>query len=259
MTIKRLITALLSNLLIIMIVTAIFGIVGGYVNYNVIHEKYTAYSTFYVLEKKSENVDENDSTSYSDLRTSQMLVDDYNVLATSRKVKEKVASNIGVKTLAPYKITISSNENTRVMKLTVTGEEKELTAKIANEMVEVFKETVIEIMNVENVNVVDYAQVPTKPSSPAKLKNTILSIAAGFVVSCGVVLMIELLANTIKSAEEIEELFELPVLAQVGGLKGTSNDEFEASEKVDDGEKLKEEKTKKKKKRGNSAGKKKTK
>lgn len=253
MTIKRLVTALLSNLLIIMIVTAVFGIVGGYINYNVIHEKYTAYSTFYVLEKKTDNVDENDSTSYSDLRTSQMLVDDYNVLATSRRVKEKVASNIGVKTLASYKITISSNENTRVMKLTVTGEEKELTAKIANEMVEVFKETVIEIMNVENVNVVDYAQTPTKPSSPAKLKNTILSTSAGFVVSCGVVLLIELLDNTIKSAEEIEELFELPVLAQVGRLKGTSNDELEAEEDSSPDDEKKDAKSKKRKKKGDSS------
>ena len=234
MTIKRLITALLSNLIIIIVVTLIFGIVGGYINYSVIHPKYTAYSTFYVLDTKTNQTGEDSATTYSDLRISDLLVADYNVLATSKRVKDQVAANIGINSLAGYKVSVSSTQDTRVIKMTVVGEDREMTAKIANEMVSVFKDTVIEIMKVENVNVVDYAEVPRTPSSPAKLKNTIFCLMAGFVLSSGVVILIELLDNTVKSAEEAEELFELPVLAHIGRLRGTSggrySDKYESPE-----------------------------
>lgn len=228
MTIKKLLTALLSNLIIIIVVTLIFGIVGGYINYYVIHPKYTAYSTFYVLDTKSQQKEEDSSTTYSDLRISDLLVADYNVLATSKRVKDKVASNIGIPSLAGYKINISSSDNTRVMRMAVVGEDREMTARIANEMVSVFKETVIDIMNVENVNVVDYAEVPRTASSPAKLKNTIFCLAVGFAISSGVVILFELLDNTVKSPEEVEELFELPILANIGRLRGTSGGRYDS-------------------------------
>ena len=228
MTTKRLITALLSKIPIIIIVTIISGVAGGYINYNIVPEKYTSYSTFYVLEKTNPEEEGKDSTSYTDLRLSELLVADYNELATSKRVKNKVASNLGFSSLSGYKISVSSKENTRVMKLTVIGEDRETATQIANEMVKVFSETVIDIMSVENVNIVDYAEVPKSPSSPAKSKNTILCTAAGAVITCGVVLLIELLNNTIKRVEEIEETLNLPVLAQIGRFRGaieTKDDE----------------------------------
>lgn len=239
MTIKKLITALLSNVIIIVVVTLIFGIVGGYINYSVIHPKYTAYSTFYVLDTKSQQTDEDSSKTYSDFRISDLLVADYNVLATSKRVKDKVAANIGISSLAGYTVSISSSDDTRVMRMTVVGEDREMTARIANEMVSVFKETVIEIMNVENVNVVDYAEVPKTPSSPAKMKNTIFCLVAGFAASSGVVILLELLDNTVKSPEEVEELFELPILANIGRLRGTSGGRYDSydSYKEDDSKK----------------------
>ncbi|MBQ7580915.1 MAG: hypothetical protein IJU39_06380 [Clostridia bacterium] len=228
MTIKKLISAVLSNLIIIVVVSLVFGIIGGYINYSVIHPKYTAYSTFYVLDTKNQQTEGDSSTTYSDLRISDLLVADYNVLATSKRVKDKVAANIGINSLAGYKVSISSSDDTRVMKMTVIGEDREMTARIANEMVSVFKETVIDIMNVENVNVVDYAEVPKNPSSPAKLKNTIFCLAVGFAVSTGVVILLELLDNTVKSPEEVEELFELPILANIGRLRGTSGGKYDS-------------------------------
>ena len=227
MTIKRLITALLSKIPIILIITIVFGVAGGYINYNVIPEKYTSYSTFYVLEKTKTDEDETNQTSYTDLRLSELLVADYNELATSKRVKNKVASNLGRSSLSGYKISVSSKENTRVMKLTVVGEDPEVATQIANEMVKVFSETVIDIMSVENVNVVDYAEVPSSPSSPAKMKNTIVSIAAGVIISCGVILLVELLNNTIKRVEEIEETLNLPVLAQIGRFRGALETEYD--------------------------------
>lgn len=230
MTIKRLVFAILNKLPIILAIAIACGIIGGYVNYRVLPEKYTAKATFYV---GNSGATENTLT---DIRISDLLVADYNKLAVSKRVKNKVAENIGLDSLNGYSITVSSSDDTRVMELKVTCENPELAAKVANEMVFVFSDTVQEIMDVENVNLVDEAIVPKSPSSPAKLKNTLICIVLGGLVSSGVVVLIEMLDNTIRTAEDIEENFGLPILAQVGrmsDISGDSSDDNEDDKKHD--------------------------
>ena len=246
MTVKRLMYAVFAKLPIILLATIIFGAVGGYVNYVVIHEKYTATSTFYVLSKTSEDGSQSQGTGadYTDVRLSDLLVADYNELVKSRRVKEQVAANVGIENLKGYTIKVETGEETRVIKLSVTCEKPEMAARVADEMVSVFSETVEEILNVENVNVVDKAQIPTSPSSPAKFRNTLFSAVAGAAVAAGLIVVVELLDNTIRTADEIEETFGIPVLAQIGRMRGTSDyekkstDSYETAEPED--EKLKD-------------------
>lgn len=229
MTIKRMLDALLSKLPIIIIVTLIAGVIGGCINYFVLPEKYTATATFYVLSKSMDYDTDEETASYNDLKISNLLVMDYNVLATSRRVKDKVAANVGLENLQGFSISVSLTDETRVMKMSVTCQNPTLSARVANEMVNVFSEVVGEIMNVENVNVVDEATVPTSPSSPKKLQNTILIMAAGFGVAVATIVIIELLDNTVRNADDVEENFGVPVLAQVGRIRGTEEEEKKES------------------------------
>lgn len=216
MTLKRIFHAILSKLPIIIGAAVICGLVGGYINYFVLTEEYTATATFYVLSKSLDYDTNEESASYSDIRVSDLLVSDYNALATSKRVKNKVAENVGLSSLTGYNVSVSLSNDTRVMKMIVKGKNPALAAKIANEMVDVFSDFVKEIMNVENVNIVDEATVPKTPSSPKKLNNTILITAAGAILAAGIVVIIELFDNTVKTADDIEENFGVPVLAQVG-------------------------------------------
>ena len=249
MALKRIFRAVLSKLPIVLIVTIIFGAVGGYINYNVLPKKYSASATFYVLNMNydiKDNKNYEGAATYSNLRTSSMLIDDYNVLATSKKVKDKVASNLNMKSLTSCKISISnaSNtvENTRVMKMTVVCSDAKMAAEVANEMVTVFKETINEMMQTENIIPVDEATVPTKAISPAKEKNTVLCMAAGFLVSICIIVLIELLDNTVKTIEEAEALFDLPILAQIGHLRGTSEESHKDTDEKQKGKKRVKEK-----------------
>ena len=75
-----------------------------------------------------------------------------------------------------------------------------------------------------NVWVVKKAQTPESPATPKKIRNILLGLVLGLFGGIGCAFFIEYLDNTVKSSEEVERRFKVPVLGVVGLLeeKGTS-------------------------------------
>ena len=66
-----------------------------------------------------------------------------------------------------------------------------------------------------NAWVVEKAEVPKNPTSPNTRKNILLGLIAGLIGGVGLAFFVDYLDNTIKSPEEIESRFGLPVLGMV--------------------------------------------
>lgn len=66
-----------------------------------------------------------------------------------------------------------------------------------------------------NVSVLTPATPPIEASSPKILLNTLLSIFLGTLLSVGAALVLELLDRRVRSAEDLEQTLELPVLADL--------------------------------------------
>ncbi len=218
MTGKRLMTALIQLIPLILVVTIIFGAVGGYVNYFVLDTEYTATTSFYVMTPVEEEGDESSSV----LTYYEKLALDYSEIATSRSITSEVAKNLGLSGgLSAYKIRVAPAEDTRVMELTVTGNDADLVKDIADETVKVFTETVKRVIGVENVNVIDYAYVVR--SGPQRAQNTILVALVGAVITVGIIVLKEFADTSFRTAQEVEEMLDLPVLAQVNRIKSTQS------------------------------------
>ncbi|MBE6784065.1 MAG: hypothetical protein E7536_08660 [Ruminococcaceae bacterium] len=217
MTGKRLITSLIQLLPLILVVTVIFGAVGGYINYFVLEHEYTATTTFYVMEP----VQENDGDNNSIITYYEKLALDYSEIAMSRRVTMTTAKNLGLDGLSEYEIKVAPVDETRVMELTVTGHDIEMVKEIADEMVDVFTDVVKETIRAENVNVIDYAYVTR--TGPMRMQNTILIALAGAVLVVGLIVLKEFTDTTLRTAEEVETVFDLPVLAQVNRIKSTQS------------------------------------
>lgn len=219
MTGKRLMTALIQLIPLILVVTIIFGAVGGYVNYFVLESEYTAITTFYVMAPVEDEVDDNSSV----ITYYEKLALDYSEIATSRMITSEVAKNLGisVSSLGDYEIVVAPAEGTRVMELKVTGHDSELVKDIANEMVKVFTDTVKRVIGAENVNVIDYAYVVR--TGPMRARNTVLIALAGAILVVGLIVLKEFADTTFRTAEEVEEILDLPVLAQVNRIKSTQS------------------------------------
>jgi capsular exopolysaccharide synthesis family protein len=70
-----------------------------------------------------------------------------------------------------------------------------------------------------NVWVVEKAQLPQLPSKPNKKRNILLGIIMALFGGVGLALFLEYLDNTIKTPDDIEERYELPVLSTVAKSK----------------------------------------
>ncbi len=217
MTGKRLMTSLIQLIPVILVVTFIFGAIGGYVNYFILEPEYTATTSFYVMAPVDEEAgDDNNSI----ITYYEKLALDYSEIATSRSITSEVARNLGLSDgLGDYEIKVAPAEETRVMELTVTGKDSNLVKDIADEMVKVFTETVKRVIGAENVNVIDYAYVIR--SGPMRAQNTILIALAGAIITIGIIVLKEFADTTFRTAQEVEEMLDLPVLAQVNRIKST--------------------------------------
>ncbi|MBI5848196.1 MAG: polysaccharide biosynthesis tyrosine autokinase [Nitrospirae bacterium] len=60
--------------------------------------------------------------------------------------------------------------------------------------------------------VIEKAEVPDSPAKPNKFRNILLGLVIGLMGGVGLAFFIEYLDNTVKSAEDIEQRFDVPVL-----------------------------------------------
>jgi capsular polysaccharide biosynthesis protein len=102
------------------------------------------------------------------------------------------------------------------MVLEVTNSNPENAYLIANAIADIAPTKIVELMDGSSVKVVDYAELPTVPTSPNVLKNTVIAAVLGFVLSVGIVLLRYLLETNIKGEDDIKRMFpEIPVIGVV--------------------------------------------
>ena len=162
------------------------------------------------------------SISQSDVQLNKSLVPTYKEIVTSRKILEKVISNLSIDYTYEQlvkMVTISNNTNTEIIKIEVKNSDKALAADIANEIRIVFGEEIKNIYQVQNVKTVDKATEASKPYNINITKDFLIYLVIGIVVACGTIFVIYYFDTTIKSAEEIEKKLGLPVVGIIPKVK----------------------------------------
>ena len=154
----------------------------------------------------------------SDLQTGTQLTQDYMELIKSRTVLEEVISvlNLDMTTdeLASM-VTTTNTENTRILTIQVENEDPELAREIADALRESASTKIKEIMDIEAVNTIEEANLPQEPSSPSVMKNTAIGGMLGIVLAVGVLVLIYILDDTIKTPDDVENYLGLNVLTSI--------------------------------------------
>ena len=200
----------------LLLIVAAFFIIGFVYTMGFVTPEYTSSTTLVLAQINSEKT--TDAITASDITLNSKLVSTYSELIKSKKVLREVISNLGInvkeETLRNG-ITVNAVKNTELIKITVTNKNAEVSAKVANEIAKVFEKQVSEIYNINNVHVVDEAEVATAPSNINHTNDILMFIAIGIVVAVAYVFMLNMLDTTIKSVEEVEKLLDLPVIASI--------------------------------------------
>ena len=87
---------------------------------------------------------------------------------------------------------------------------------------------------VNNVSVLDRAQLPGGPTSPSLPTNLILALALGVAAAAGAVWLIEVLDDTFKTAEDLEERLGIPVLGVIPLYRDPAKEKTAIAEILDD-------------------------
>lgn len=158
----------------------------------------------------------------SDISINNNLVSTYAEIIKSRRVLEQVQKELNesytYKELAS-EISVSSINNTQIIKITVS-DNNALNAKIiANLVAKVFTVEVPELYNLDNVHILDVAIEEEDPYNINVAKSSIIGGVLGLVISSGIFFVIYYFDRTAKSVEQVEEVLQMPILGSVEETK----------------------------------------
>ena len=201
----KLIRKHLKSIVIFMLIGAI--LVGAYTAF-MVDKKYSSQGTILL---KAEVID--GAIDNNQLNSNESMVANYIELLQGNNIQDKVAKNLDISSgLVSSALQVSNTEDTQII---ATTTDPGLSKRIVDETINVFTETVKEILDVSNIIMVDNAEINTAPVSPNIQKNMVLGAVAGIVISLGYILLTYLLDSKIKNADVAEQVLNLPVLGMV--------------------------------------------
>ncbi len=215
---KRIWNAFLRKLWLVLLVSFISAAVVLVGTVYLITPQYKSTALFYVNNNSlsvggtAVNIDSGDITA------SKSLVETYIVILNSREVLEDVIDYAEVDyTYDELKsmLSASSVNSTEVFEVVITGPNPEEAERIADAITEILPNKISNIVEGTSAKVVDYAIRAEKPSSPDRTMNTIIGFLLGFVFSVAVVVVLELMDNTVRSENDVSQNVSHPILASV--------------------------------------------
>lgn len=217
---KELIRMFWNKKIHIILITLIFIVIGTIYTIGFVTPMYTSSTTLVLAasDKTTETNKQAGTITTTDVTLNSKLVATYSELVKSKNVLRQVISNLGIKVNEEdlrNNITVSSVKETELIEITVSNENASYAAKIANEIAKVFTAKVGEIYNINNVHVVDEAEVSTEPSNINHTKDIVIFAFIGIVISVMYVLIANMLDTTVKTQEDIEKAIKIPVLANI--------------------------------------------
>ena len=161
-----------------------------------------------------------DSASYntSEQQLNKNLVGTYSEIIKSKTILNAVIKNLKLDysvTTLQERVTVSSVNNTEIIQIAVGDPDPKTASKIANEIASVFGGEINTFYKLNNVSVLDKAEVNTKPYNVNYIKDNVIYTAIGLVLSCGIIFIFFYFDTTIKTSEEIEKKLGLTVIGNV--------------------------------------------
>ena len=212
---KDLFTMFWNKKIQIVLIILIFAIIGVIYTMGFVTPIYSSYTTVLLV---GSNSNEENKITTTDITLNSKLVSTYSILIKSSDVVNRVISNLGINMSAEdlkNSISVTSEEDTEVLRITVRNQNPAYAAKIANEIATVFSDKVAEIYNINNVYIVDKAVESSVPSNINHKRDVLIFMAIGIAVSVAYVIIANMLDTTIKTAEDVEKNFKIPVIATI--------------------------------------------
>lgn len=207
------INVLLSRIWLIISAGLFLALAGFAISKFILTPTYKSTTKIYILNKS-----ESQTVTYSDVQLGTQLTKDYAELINSRYVLEEVIQMLSLD--MEYSemldmVSVDTPADTRIVSITVEDTDPAQAMNIANSVREAASSHIQNVMDIEAVNVVETANMPTKKASPSVMAWTMAGGLIGVFLLCAVILIQYLMDDTVKSSEDVEKYLGLSTLALI--------------------------------------------
>ncbi len=155
-----------------------------------------------------------------DWQSSRELVNTYNTLLTSPAIIEPAVQELNTSRTEEdiqRQLTVTTENESQIATVSVRDADPEAAVAIVNTVTETFEQKVPSIMNVDNVSILSKAELKdvSQPVSPQPLLHLAVALFGGALGGLGLILLLEVMNNKIKTEEELEAVLGLPILGSV--------------------------------------------
>lgn len=209
----EIVNVLLSRIWLILSAGMFLALVCFAISRFVLTPTYESTTKIYILNKT-----DNSSVTYSDVQLGTQLTKDYAELISSRYVLEEVIQKLSLD--LEYrgllsKVSVTTPSDTRIVAITVEDTDPVQAMNIANCIREVASDHIQNVMDIDAVNIVETANMPTEKAGPSCMKWTLAGGVLGCLLVCAIVIIGFLMDDTIKSSEDVEKYLGLSTLALI--------------------------------------------
>ena len=208
----QLLMAIRQHLVAVIVVALLFAGVAGGITKFFIAPTYTSTASMLVLTK------ETTLSSLADLQLGSKLTVDYSSLIRSRQVLETVIANLqlpGTYRELRSKISITNPTDSRILQISVVENDPMLAKQVVDELADVSAAYISDIMEMTPPKVFEDGEVPLTKTGPNTKRNVMVGFLLGFVLAAGLIVLREIMNDSIVSEEDVERYLGLTTLASL--------------------------------------------
>lgn len=229
-TIQRIVSVLLHRIKFIILATVVMGLLFFMYSRFVIAPMYSTSTMIYV-----QNYSSSQRESANNKSTTPKKADDDTAKKTTNEENQKIypADISASANLAEICVTLFKNsdemtalydgctvnvdvaDGTFFITITVDGTDAQKCANVANQLAEKAAEVYNSKFSYGQIGTLRQAKVSSAPYAPSNTKNMLIGAAIGLIASCLISILIELIDTTIKSEDDIQDIYGIPIFAEI--------------------------------------------
>ena len=221
----RIFQAVMDKAWLVMVVSVLCAVLTFAGTFFFITPQYQSSAMFYVNNSNVSLGDASLSISSGDLLTSRNLVDSYIVILNTRETLVDVLDYSG----APYSagqlrgmISAGAVNETEIFKVTVTSTDPNEAERLASAIAYILPKRIATIIDGTSARVADSAIIPSSPSSPSYVNNTLIGFLLGALAACAIIALREITDTTIRAEGDVGQSCKYPILAAVPDMTAPS-------------------------------------
>lgn len=203
-----------ENAKYIVLVTVIMGLLGFAGSTIFLTPVYEASAKMIVNTRK----DDTQNITNDQINSAKNLVDTYAVIIRSRDVLNRVIAELNLEEsygqLAEC-VSVHAVNNTQIMEIVVRHKSPGIAQAVAAKLLEISPDVIVATVEAGSVKAVENAHTTPNPIAPNVFKNAVIMAMLGFVLTCGVVVVVFLSDNTYKTDLDLQNDLDVPVLGVI--------------------------------------------